>query len=259
MSLKSGTVKRRLKAGEICFGTMLRILKSPQAVAMCASEGWDYIILDTEHNDYNAETLGNFSLMAKYEQMGLYVRVSDKMYHLMSGILDIGAEGLVIPNVKTKAQAKEIIRSVKYAPVGQRGVSISSIATQYRDYTIEKYTDWANNELMTIIQIESEEGVRNINDILSVQGIDAVMIGPADLSHDMGISGRFTNTRFEAALRKIIQSCNDNGVAPGAHFADMGLVRKWAGEGMRFLTYSYDTKLFKEASRQAIKELHSLK
>jgi len=92
MSLKISNVKKRLKEGQVCFGTMLRILKSPQAVALCASEGWDYIILDTEHNDYDYETLGNFSLMAKYESLGLFVRVPDKLYHQMAQMLDIGAE-----------------------------------------------------------------------------------------------------------------------------------------------------------------------
>ncbi len=237
MNLKFSDVKRHLRNGEVCFGTMLRILKSPQALALCASERWDYVILDTEHNDYNPETLANFSLLAKYEPIDMFVRVPDKIYHLMAQTLDLGAEGLVIPNVKTAEQAKEIIRSVKYAPLGQRGVS----------------------ELMTIIQIESEEGVANIDEILSVKEIDAVMIGPADMSHDMGISGQFAHPRMEDAFRKIIQSCNDHGVAPGAHFADMDLVRKWAGEGMRFLTYSYDTKFLKDASRQALKELQNLR
>lgn len=259
MNLKFSDVKRHLRNGEVCFGTMLRILKSPQALALCASERWDYVILDTEHNDYNPETLANFSLLAKYEPTAMFVRVPDKIYHLMAQTLDLGAEGLVIPNVKTAEQAKEIIRSVKYAPLGQRGVSISSIATQYRDYDVLDYTTWANNELMTIIQIESEEGVANIDEILSVKEIDAVMIGPTDMSHDMGISGQFAHPRMEDAFRKIIQSCNDHGVAPGAHFADMDLVRKWAGEGMRFLTYSYDTKFLKDASRQALKELQNLR
>lgn len=255
MALKISEVKKRLKAGGTCFGTMLRMLKSPQAVALCAAEGWDYIILDTEHNDYDAQTVGNFALMATYERMDMYVRVPDKIYHLMAQTLDIGAGGLVIPNVKTAGQAREIIRSVKYAPLGQRGVSISSVGTQYRNCDVVEYAQWANDELMTIIQIESEEGVANIDEILSVSGIDAVMIGPADMSHDMGISGQFTHPALESAFRKIIRSCNSHSVAPGAHFADMHLVRKWMGEGMRFLTFSYDSRLHMEASQQALKNL----
>ncbi len=256
MELKVSEVKRKLKEGQVCFGTMLRILKSPQAVAMCASEEWDYIILDTEHNDYNPETLGSFSLVAGYERMGLYVRVPDKLYHLMAQTLDIGAEGLVLPQIQSREEVEKIIHSVKYAPMGERGVSISATTTRYRDYDVVQYTHWANEELMTIIQIESEIGLKNMDEFLAVKGIDAVMVGPSDLSQDMGIPGQLNHPRMESALREVIKACNRHGVAPGIHLADMELVKKWVTEGMRFVTYSYDTKLFKDASRNALNELH---
>lgn len=258
MSLKISSVKKKLKSGGTCFGTMLRILKSPQAVPMCASEGWDYIILDTEHNDYDYETLGNFSLAAKYEEMALFVRVPDKLYHQMAQMLDIGAEGLVLPQVKTQEEAERIIKSTKYAPVGKRGVSISTTVTLFRDYSIQEYTDWANRELMTIVQIESEEGVNNIEKILSVGNIDAIMIGPADMTDDMGIPGQIHHPRVETAFREIIRACNKYGVAPGVHLNNMDDVKKWAAEGMRFLTYSYDSKFFKDASKEALTTLRSL-
>src|SRR5690606_33995403 len=94
--------------------------------------------------------------------------------------------------------------------------------------------------------------------ILSVKGIDAVMIGPADLSQDMGIPGRLDHPRMEAAFREVIKGCDRHGVAPGIHLSDMVQVRKWIKEGMRFITFGYDTKFFKYASRQAVGELHSL-
>lgn len=257
MNLKISNVKRRLKNGEVCFGTMLRILKSSQAVAMCASEGWDYIILDTEHNDYDYETLADFSLAAKYEEMSLFVRVPDKLYHQMAQMLDIGAEGLVLPQVKTKEEADRIIRSTKYAPMGKRGVSMSTTHTLFRDYTIEEYTEWSNRELMTIVQIESEEGVNNLEQILSIKGIDAIMIGPADMTDDMGIPGQIHHPRVEAAFREIINQCNKYGVAPGVHLNNIDDVKKWVAEGMRFVTYSYDTKFFKDASKEALHNLRN--
>lgn len=258
MNLKISAVKKKLQNGEVCFGTMLRILKSPQAVPMCASEGWDYIILDTEHNDYSYETLGNFSLASKYEDIGLYVRVPDKLYHQMAQMLDIGAEGLILPQVKTRAEAEHIIESTKYAPMGKRGVSISTTVTLFRDYDIKEYTEWANRELMTIAQIESEEGVNNAGQIVATKGVDAVMIGPADLSHDMGISGQLHHPRMEEALREVIKQCNKHGVAPGIHLTNMSDVDKWVKEGMRFVTYSYDSKFFKDASREALTGLRNI-
>ncbi|TDO22531.1 HpcH/HpaI aldolase family protein [Pedobacter duraquae] len=257
MNLKISKVKQKLKNGEACFGTMLRILKSPQAVPMCASEGWDYVLLDTEHNDYDYETLGNFCALAKYEEMALFVRVPDKLYHQMAQMLDIGAEGLVLPQVKTREETERIIRSTKYAPLGKRGVSISSTVTLFRDYDIEIYTTWANEELMTVVQIESEEGMANLVDIVATPGVDAIMIGPADLSDDMGIPGQIHHPRMESAFREVIRQCDIYGVAPGIHLNNLDDVKKWRAEGMRFITYSYDTKFFKDASREALQSLRS--
>jgi 2-keto-3-deoxy-L-rhamnonate aldolase RhmA len=258
MKLKSNRVKKTLKEGGICIGTMLRILKSPQAVALCASQGWDYIILDTEHNDYDLETLSSFSLAAKYEDMALFVRVPDKLYHQMAQMLDIGAEGLVLPQVKTQEETKNIIRATKYSPAGKRGVSISETVTLFRNYNQVEYTKWANQETMIIVQIESEEGVNNVEKIVSTKGVDAVMIGPADLTQDMGIPGQIHNPKVEEAFREIIVQCNKYGVSPGIHLSDIGDVRKWIIRGMRFITYSYDIKFFKEASQEALLKLREI-
>lgn len=258
MKLKSSRVKRILKEGGVCVGTMLRILKSPQAIALCASQGWDYIILDTEHNDYDLETLGSFSLTAKYEDMALFVRVPDKLYHQMAQMLDIGAEGLVLPQVKTQEETKNIIQATKYNPIGKRGVSISDTVTLFRNYNQVEYTKWANQEIMIIVQIESVEGVNNVEKIVSSKGVDAVMIGPADLTQDMGIPGQIHHPKVEEAFREIIVQCNKYGVAPGIHLSEIEDVGKWISEGMRFITYSYDIKFLKEAFQEALLKLHGM-
>jgi 4-hydroxy-2-oxoheptanedioate aldolase len=225
---------------------------------MCASAGWDYVILDTEHNDFDYETLANCALVAKYEEMSMFVRVPDKLYHQMAQMLDIGAEGLVLPQVKTKVEAEQIIRSTKYAPMGKRGVSISTTHTLFRDIPIEGYTAWANMELMTIVQIESLEGIDNMDQIFSAGGIDAVMIGPADMTSDMGIPGQINHPKVVAAFREVINKCNKYGIAPGIHLNEMEDVKKWVAEGMRFITYSYDSKLFQNVSMESIGRLRNL-
>jgi len=176
----------------------------------------------------------------------------------MAQMLDLGAEGLVLPQVRTKKEADKIIRSTKYSPWGKRGVSISEVVTRYRGYGQAAYTQWANEENMNILQIESEEGLENAEEIISTKGVDAIMIGPADLSQDMGIPGQLSHPRIEEAYRSVIQICNKYGVAPGIHLANMDLVKKWIKEGMRFVTYGYDSKFFKDGSTQALNELKSL-
>src|SRR5687768_16937002 len=103
---------------------MLRVLHTPQAIPLCASAGWDYIILDTEHNDYDTETLASMSLIAKYEEIALLARVPDKLYHQMAKSLDLGLEGLILPRVDTEEEAQHVIRSCKYHPLGIRGASV---------------------------------------------------------------------------------------------------------------------------------------
>jgi 4-hydroxy-2-oxoheptanedioate aldolase len=258
MSLKISNVKKRLNEGKVCFGTMLRISKAPHTIALCAAQGWDYVIMDTEHNDYDYQTLANSMLVAKYEQMDAYVRVPDKLYFQMAQMLDIGAEGLVLPQVETQDKAEHIIRSTKYSPVGQRGVSISNTVTRYRDYEVETYTQWANKQLMTIVMIESEKGVSNVDDIVSTQGVDAVMIGPSDMSQDMGIPGQIDHPKMQQAFDKIIESCDKHGVAPGIHVNKIEDVNNCIDKGMRFITYNYDINFLKEASKDALQALHSL-
>ncbi|HMF71444.1 MAG TPA: aldolase/citrate lyase family protein [Flavitalea sp.] len=258
MKLKSSRVRKILKEGGTCFGTMLRILRSPHAVALCASQNWDYIILDTEHNDYDLETISNFALAAKYEDLDLYVRPPDKLYHQMAQMLDVGAEGLILPQVKTVEEVQKIINATKYAPIGKRGVSISETVTRYRDYNQEEYTEWANGEIMTIIQIESEEGVNNAGKLVSQKGVDAVMIGPADLSQDLGIPGQLEHPRMEEAFREVILQCNNHGVAPGIHFSNIDYMEKWVKEGMRFNTYSYDSKFLKDAYGECLLKLRQM-
>lgn len=255
--LKVSRVKRILKEGGTCFGTMLRLLKSPQAVALHAAQGWDFIIMDTEHNDYDTQTLADCALIAKYEDMSFFIRVPDKLYHQLAQTLDIGAEGLVLPQVKTPDEMERIIQATKYAPMGRRGVSVSQIVTRFRNHSHLDYINWANNELLNIVQIESQEGVDNVEEIVSIKGIDAVMIGPADLSQDMGILGQLEHPDIAIAYRKIIAACNKHGVAPGIHVSDMDYAAKWIKEGMRFVTYSYDINFLKEASQKALKDLRS--
>src|SRR3989442_8065876 len=154
--LKINKVKQTLKNGGVCFGTMLRILHSPHAVPLCASAGWDFIILDMEHADFNSETLAGMCVTAKYEQLALLARVPDKLYHQLAKPLDLGVEGLVIPRVESREEVRHIIDSTKYSPMGQRGASLSAPVTLFRQHDALEFLQWANRETLVVIQIESE-------------------------------------------------------------------------------------------------------
>jgi 4-hydroxy-2-oxoheptanedioate aldolase len=254
-ALKPNRVKKILREGGVCYGTMYRLLNTPHAISLGAAAGWDYLILDTEHGDYNSSQIAALSLVAKYEQTTLLLRVPDKEYHLMSRPLDLGIEGLILPRVDTPAQVREIIRATRYAPEGERGASISAVSTRYRQVSGSEYLRWANRELLNIIQVESEESLTNLEEMVSTPGIDATMIGPFDLSVDMGIPGELGHPRLKEAFQEVIRVCSKHGVAPGVHLQSTEDARYWVSQGMRFMTVSYDVQLFRTISAQLLGEL----
>jgi 4-hydroxy-2-oxoheptanedioate aldolase len=258
LMLKENLTKKRLQQGKVAFGTMVRMIRSPEVVPVLATAGWDYIVVDTEHCAFNSETLNELALVASYEPLSLLVRIPDKHYHQLAQTLDFGANGLVIPRVESKDQAKLIVESTKYFPLGQRGASKTSIGARFPECGTMEYLEWANRETLIVVQIESQLGVENADEILAFQGIDAVMIGPFDLSQSMGIPGRMDDPNLKDAFRAVIEACQRNGVAPGIHLQSLEAVEHWIGEGMRFITFQYDMSLLRNSSIQALTHLRAI-
>jgi 2-keto-3-deoxy-L-rhamnonate aldolase RhmA len=257
LELKKNRVKQLLQDGGTCFGTMLRMVNAPEVIPLCAMCGWDYVILDTEHYAFNRETLSRLSVVCRYEPLTLLVRVPDKHYHQMASTLDLGVEGLILPRVESQQETESILQSTRYFPLGSKGASVSTTATAFQSYSYPDYMNWHNQNLLIVVQIESQEGVDRVDEIVSPEGVDAVMIGPADLSQSLGIPGEFSHPRMEATCQKIIDVCRRHGVAPGIHFADPNLVRKWVARGMRFVTYQYDSMFLQTAFEGALRDLRT--
>jgi 2-keto-3-deoxy-L-rhamnonate aldolase RhmA len=253
--MKINQTRQKLRSGRTCLGTMIRDTRSPQIVQLMASAGWDFVILDTEHGPSDMQTLADFASIAHYEETTLLVRVPDNEYHLLARVLDNGAEGLICPQVNSRREAEAIIAAVKYAPLGAKGVSISGIGTGFRAVNLAEYLQAANENTLVVVQIESVEALDLLDEILSVPGIDATMIGPADLSQSMAIPGQFQHPKMIEAYQRVIDACNRHGLAPGAHFQSLEMVKEWMGRGMRFAVYSTDFRLMQEASRNALKTL----
>jgi 4-hydroxy-2-oxoheptanedioate aldolase len=237
---------------------MIRMIRSTEVIPVLATAGWDYIVIDTEHCAYGVETLQRLCQAASYEDMIAMVRVPDKLYHQLAQTLDFGAGGLVIPRVETRQEAERIVQSTKYFPSGQRGASKTSIAARFPECSTMSYLEWANRETLIVIQIESESGVENADELLSVEGIDAVMIGPFDLSQSLGIPGDMQNPRLQDACRSVIAACQRHGVAPGIHLQSYDAVARWVDEGMRFVTFQYDMSLLRERSKEVLSHLRKI-
>jgi 2-keto-3-deoxy-L-rhamnonate aldolase RhmA len=258
LQLKSNKVKRALKEGRVAFGTMVTSVRSPQVAEMLAAAGFDFFVVDTEHNYFDMAQLADMMTVARADDIVPLVRVPDTLYHLMARPLDCGAMGLVCPRVETREQVVHIIRCTKYQPDGERGASLSNIHTASRKVDHLDYMRWANDETLLVIQIESKRAVDNIDDLVSVPGVDATWIGPFDLAQSLGLVGKWEAPELLACYDRVIEACTRHGVAPGIHLKDTAALGRWVGKGMRLATYSTDAGLIMEAGSSALAKLRQI-
>jgi 2-keto-3-deoxy-L-rhamnonate aldolase RhmA len=206
-------VKRKLKAGKPALGTWVTI-GNPDVTMYLADMGWDWLVCDMEHSAYGPETYHHMvqSMLYAREWCMPMARIPWTDLIWIKKVLDAGATGIVSPRIETKEQAEEMVRLMKYPPWGERGAGPRLAA--FRD---PDYFNSANDETLAIVMIETKKGVENIDEIFSVEGVDACFVGPSDLSLDMGIHRQFTNPKFITVLDRIVEAGNDHGVAPGMH------------------------------------------
>lgn len=208
-------IRARLKNGDTLIGTLIT-LKAPEVAEIMAELGYDWLFIDTEHGSFNAHEAQKI-LQAADRRCPCVIRIPANEEVWIKKALDIGAAGIIAPGVKSAAEAERIVRLCKYPPRGNRGVGIGR-AHGY-GLNFKEYVANANAEIAVILQAENIEAVANIAEIVRVPDVDAVLIGPYDLSASMGKMGRIQDAEVQSAIASVTQCCRDAGVPLGI-FAD---------------------------------------
>jgi 4-hydroxy-2-oxoheptanedioate aldolase len=212
--MRPNTVKRLLQEGKPAIGTWLG-LGSPLAAEWLGHVGFDWLNIEQEHGAVDATlTLSLLQAISINDAIPL-VRIPWKSPDHAKRALDAGAYGLFVPTINTREEAELMVKAMKYPPAGFRGLG-GSRRTLYGG---SDYVKYANDEIMVILMIESAEGVRNAEEILSVPGVDACFVGPNDLAISLGLAPSLDPDfpEYEEAIAKIMRACKNNGVAPGMH------------------------------------------
>ncbi len=255
MELKENRVKKALKGGQVCIGSMVSSFRSPQIAQMFAVSGWDYLIMDTEHSFFDYGSLADIFSLARTEEIVPLVRVTVATYPYLARALDVGAMGVICPHVETPEEIRLILDSCLYAPLGQRGLSLSNIHLAHRRATQKEYVEWANANTLIVIQPETKKAIENIEKLVSIPGVDAVMIGPHDLSLSLGIVGQLKHPQMAEAYERIIAACQKFGVAPGIHLTEFDQAQEWLAKGMRFFTFQSDIRMLVDAGKSSTAQL----
>lgn len=209
--LQQNRLKQRILDGEASYG-LLCSLPLPLMVEMIGYAGYDFVILDQEHVGVNPETLENMIRAAECAGITPLVRVPNCQPEAILRALDAGAQGIVVPHVRSQAEAEQIVAASRYHPRGSRGIS-GGRTTGFGRLTLPEYFERANKEIMVVVSIEDREGVEQLESIISVLGIDLVLEGAVDLSQSFGVPGQMQHPQVCEAVQRIAQMCTDKGIA----------------------------------------------
>ncbi|MGJ7473641.1 4-hydroxy-2-oxoheptanedioate aldolase [Pseudomonas fulva] len=231
--------KARLKAGEPQIGLWVG-LADAYCAELSANAGFDWLLLDGEHAPNDVRTLlSQLQAVAPYQSQPV-IRPVVGDTALIKQVLDIGAQTLLVPMVESAEQARQLVRAITYPPSGIRGVG-SALARASRWNTAPGYLDNADEEICLLVQIENREGLANLDTIASVEGVDGVFIGPADLSAAMGYRGNPGHPEVQAAIEDAITRICRAGKAAGILSADEKLARRYLELGATFVAVGVDT------------------
>ncbi|OHW39942.1 4-hydroxy-2-oxoheptanedioate aldolase [Pseudomonas sp. 06C 126] len=239
MDMPINRFKQRLNSGEAQIGLWLG-LADAYCAELAANAGFDWLLIDGEHapNDLRG-MLGQLQAVAPYASEAV-IRPVIGDTALIKQVLDIGAQTLLVPMVESAAQARELVRAMRYPPQGIRGVG-SALARASRWNRIDGYLDQADAQMCLLVQIESLQGLANLDAIAAVEGVDGVFIGPADLSASMGHRGNPGHPDVQAAIEDAIARIRQAGKAAGILSADEKLARRYIELGAGFVAVGVDT------------------
>lgn len=245
-------LKNRLKNKEQLFGPFINLCH-PAVLEIAGAAGFDFAIIDTEHGEISSDRAVDMVRAAKLSGVSPVVRVYGNQPELIAKALDIGAEGVQVPQIGTKAEAVAAVKAAKFSPEGARGCNRYVRAAKYSAADKFAYFGNANNETAVILQVEGKEGIANLPDILTVEGFDVLFIGPYDLSASLGIPGQVDHPALVEEMKKNMELASKAGIAIGFFVDDVESAIKWKKWGIQYISFAADVGLLYQAFSNTVK------
>lgn len=248
--------RQRIAEGPV-FGPFSKT-SDPAVVETLGFAGFDFIILDMEHGPNSIETVQNLIRAAQLSEIIPIVRVPSGDYEMIGKALDVGAAGVQVPRVSCADDARAAIKHAKFAPLGMRGVCRFVRAAGYSSMNKAGYFKRAN-ETLAIIQIEGQAALDNLDDILAVDGIDIVFVGPYDLSQSLGVPGEVEHPLVIEKMKQIVKVCLDKHMFVGNFTETITQTEMWVAQGLRYMSYSVDVGIVYEAGKSLLNDLERMR
>lgn len=231
------------------------IIPSIEIIEMIAIAGFDAVILDMEHGPYSIDSLGPLILAARARGIFPIARVQALNPALIGAALDAGAAGILVPQVTSAVAAAEVVKAARFAPEGARGVNPWVRAADF-----DAKTGWfekANRSICVMAMIEGREGLEALPDILAVEGLDGIFLGPVDMAQSLGVAGQPEHPIVIEALRQTIVRAAEKGMGAAVFAPTVAAARRWLDLGVRLAALSEDTAVILSAFRRLVAELQA--
>jgi 2-dehydro-3-deoxyglucarate aldolase/4-hydroxy-2-oxoheptanedioate aldolase len=256
--MKESRFQRVLREGGSPAGHMIMEFGTRGIARILAAADLDFVVIDMEHTGFDADRVADLLSWFQATDITPFVRVPQGLYHFIARTMDAGALGVMVGNVETAVHAQHIVNAVKYAPLGKRGVGLGTAHTDYQQPDAQAYFDFANRNTTVICQIESEQGMANLEAIAATPGVDVLWVGHFDLSQSMGIPAQFHAPRFLNAMGQVVESANRHGKLAAIQPGSLEQAAEWRAMGFHFMSWKTDIALYREALRHEIAGLRNI-
>ena len=253
--IPSNRMKSLLRAGTAVAGTMVVEFRQPSVMQVLKNAGYDFATIDMEHGVFDYESVADLSRFGRHIGITPLVRVPDKQYPYIARALDVGAQGIMVPRLCSAEDVREVVNIIKYPPLGGRGCSFGRGHTDFHGGPLTENMRAANEETLLIVQVETQGAIAEIEEIASIAGVDVLLIGPTDLSIDLGVAGQLDSPQLIDAIEKTMAACKTHGVASGIQITNLAWLMHWAEKGMRVLSSFSEVELLQRGGKSVTQDL----
>lgn len=240
--VRKNTTKAKLKAGETVWGCFVRY-PSATLIDVLGYQGWDFIVFDAEHGTIEPRDCEDMVRAAELHGVTPIIRVTTNSPPVILRFMDTGAQGLHVPWVNSLDETNAAVGSVKYHPLGTRGLAGVRAADYGQLVPFNEYVQQANAETLVVIHIETAEAIEQLERMVTVDEVDVFFIGPTDLSHSLGVPGQPQHPVVQAAMQRVIDTVAGSNAALGIMVPSMEAAREWRARGAQYITIVLESLL----------------
>jgi 2-keto-3-deoxy-L-rhamnonate aldolase RhmA len=253
-------VKEKLARGEVVASMTVRLARSVEIASIAKTAGFDSIYVDVEHSSLSLETTSQICIAALAIGIAPFVRVPSARPEHVSRALDAGALGVIAPHIRSAAEAREVVASAKFPPLGGRSAAGALPHLQYRSVPAAEANAAMNEATMVVVQFETADAIEKADEIVAVEGVDMVLMGTNDLLADMGLPGQYEHERVRDAYARTLAACRRHGkhLGVGGLATRPKLAAEFVKMGARYVSTGTDLAFLLAAATERAKQVHEI-